>query len=355
MVRTIPKELRLSLFILSILAILHYGKDVLIPMAIAAVLAMLFVNLSNRLEKKGIPRWASALISILLFLSFIVGLAFLLRWQIQSFAEQFSSLKQNLQQLLASLQEWVEKQMGINQAEQKAIAEKQMSQNSEGSMIQEATLGLLGMVVDAILVLVYTYLLLFYRTRLKTFVLKIVPIEQRERSLDIIDSGSQVAAGYMIGLIKMIVILWIMYGIGFSILGVENALFFAILCGLLELIPFVGNLTGTAIAILGVTAQGGDTNMILGVVGIYMFVQFTQTYFLEPLIVGDEVNLNPLATIFGLVAAEALWGIAGLLLAIPLMGITKIICDRIPQLQPYGYLLGNEKKRKLSFWKRRNR
>lgn len=353
MIRSIPRELRLSLFVLLAIAILHFGKEVLIPIAIASLLSMLFVGLSNRMEIKGVPRWASALLSLLIFLCVMTGLGFLLHWQIQGFAEQFSSLKENIQQALANLQGWIEKQVGINRAEQDEIVKKQMNESNQGEMVQQATVGLFSLMVDSVLVLVYTYLLLFYRDRLKNFILKLAPDGERERTQDIIHSGSQVAGGYIIGLIKMIAILWIMYGIGFTVVGVENALFFAILCGLLELIPFVGNFLGTMIAIMGVAAQGGDTNMILGVIGVYVLIQFIQTYFLETLVVGDEVNLNPLFTILCLVVAEALWGIAGMLLAIPMTGIIKIICDRIPQLQPYGYLLGNEKKGKRSFWKQK--
>jgi predicted PurR-regulated permease PerM len=64
----------------------------------------------------------------------------------------------------------------------------------------------------------------------------------------------------------------------------------------------------------------------------------------NPLVVGAEVNINPLFTIIGLVAGEAIWGIPGMILAIPLIGVTKIICDHIAMLKPYGYLLGQEKK-----------
>src|SRR5690606_22831295 len=189
-----------------------------------------------------------------------------------------------------------------------------------------------------------TYLLLFYRSRLKNFLLKLTAPKDQEKAMEIVDSVSQVAANYMTGLAKMIVVLWILYGVGFTAIGVENALFFAVICGLLELIPFIGNLTGTAITVLGVTAKGGETNMILGVIMIYGVVQFGQTYLLEPLIVGSEVHINPLFTIFSLVAAEAVWGIPGMILAIPLTGMIKIICDRIPRLQPYGYLIGSDKK-----------
>ena len=76
-----------------------------------------------------------------------------------------------------------------------------------------------------------------------------------------------------------------------------------------------------------------------------MLVQFLQTYILEPLVVGDQVSINPLFTIIVLVLGELLWGVAGMVLAIPLLGIVKIICDNVPALQPYGFLIGSEKKK----------
>jgi predicted PurR-regulated permease PerM len=136
-----------------------------------------------------------------------------------------------------------------------------------------------------------------------------------------------------------------MYGIGFTIVGVKNALFFAILCGLLEIIPFIGNLTGTAFTLGMALIQGGSSNMIIGILVVYATVQFVQTYLVEPLIVGAQVSLNAMATIISLVAGELLWGIPGLILAIPLMGIVKIICDHVPGLQPFALLIGDDEKK----------
>jgi predicted PurR-regulated permease PerM len=144
----------------------------------------------------------------------------------------------------------------------------------------------------------------------------------------------------------MIVGLWIMYSIGFSIVGVKFPVFFAIVCGLLEIVPFVGNLTGNLLTVLMVVLQGGGTGMIVGVLITYATVQFLQTYILEPLVVGAEVNINPLFTIIVLVAGELVWGIPGMVLAIPLLGIVKIICDHIEPLKPYGFLIGQQKKKK---------
>jgi predicted PurR-regulated permease PerM len=92
--------------------------------------------------------------------------------------------------------------------------------------------------------------------------------------------------------------------------------------------------------------QGGDFNLILGILITYCLVQFMQTYILEPLVVAQEVNINPIFTIIGIVAGETLWGVPGMILAIPLIGILKIVFDHFEPLKPYGFLLGTEKNKK---------
>ena len=156
----------------------------------------------------------------------------------------------------------------------------------------------------------------------------------------VVDSAANVSQQYLLGLTKMIVCLWIMYGIGFSIVGIKNALFFAVLCGLLDIVPYVGNITGTLITVIFSAAQGASVQMLGYLVLVYLLVQFIQTWFFEPLIVGSQVKINPLATIIALVVGELIWGIPGIILAIPLIAVFKIVCDHIESLKPYGFLIG---------------
>jgi len=127
--------------------------------------------------------------------------------------------------------------------------------------------------------------------------------------------------------------------------------FFAILCGLLEIVPFVGNLIGNIITVIMTLVQGGSTNTVIGIVVTYGVVQFIQSYLLEPLVLGREVNINPLVTIVGLIAGEMIWGIGGMVISIPLMGIIKIICDHVDSLQPLGEFMGQDNKEDAS-WKK---
>ena len=259
-----------------------------------------------------------------------------------------SGIEQNLTKKLDEFRQFVKETFAISTQKQKELVQEQQASSSGGasSFVTKLLAGLGGFLTNTILVLVYMFLFLYFRTHLKNFILQLLPKESSAKTGKVIQNSRKVAQKYLTGLAMMIGCLWVMYGIGFSIIGVKGAIFFAILCGLLEIVPFVGNLTGNAITVLMVIAQGGSMQMVLGVLITYAVVQFIQTYLLEPLVVGSEVNINPLFTIIGLVLGELIWGIPGMVLAIPLLGIAKIICDNVEGLKPYGYLLGTGKKQK---------
>lgn len=342
----------LLLFTLSVV-MLYFGKSFLVPLVLAAVLAMLLTKICRKLETLNIQRGVAAFVSILLFLAVLAVIMALLGWQLSSFTDNLSELKQRVLEFVEKFRDWLHENMGINRKQQENIATSQGDSSvGAGDMLMSFATGTLSIAVDMVLVTVYIFLLLLYRGRIKNFILMLVNTAYREKATLILQKSSAVAQQYLEGLSKMIVMLWIMYGIGFSALGVENALFFAVLCGILEIVPFVGNLLGTSFTILAVAAQGGDSRIIIGVIAVYMLVQFIQTYILEPLVVGSQVRINPLFTIIALVAGELLWGIAGMVLAIPLVGVIRIVFDHIPHLKPYAYLIGSDQKKGKSLLER---
>jgi predicted PurR-regulated permease PerM len=305
---------------------------------------MLFVPLSRWLERKNIGRALASILCVLVLLLSIACIVALLSWQASDISNDLSQISERLTKIAEEIRQFIARNVGVSAEKQKEWMDKQSSSGSAGSMGMAGTIlsSVMGVMVNAILVLVYLFLLICMRSHLKKFILMLVPSGETKETEQIIKDGGKVAQRYISGLSMMIVMLWIMYGIGFSISGVENALFFAVLCGLLEIIPFIGNLTGTALTVLMVISQGGDDLMIISVLGTYIVVQFIQTYILEPLVVGSEVNINPLFTILVIVLMEIVWGIAGMILAIPMLGIIKIICDHVKPLKPYGFLMGQE-------------
>jgi len=342
--------------ILSILVLLTiivvFGKPFFVPLAFAGLLSMLLLPVAKWLQSKGVHQALSILFSMLVLVAFLALLIFLVSWELSNIAEDAAKLEQQGRQVYQQARQFIAREFGISpERQQQMIEAQQASSGNAGDLLTGLINGIGPFLANLLLVFVYIFLFMYFRGRIKGFIVRLVPLEQRDNALAVMHQAQKVAQQYLTGLSLMIVSLWVMYSIGFSITGVRNAFFFAIICGLLEIVPFVGNLTGTALTLATSLIQGGDIRLVIGVLVTYGLVQFIQSYLLEPLVVGAEVRINPLATIVGLVAGELLWGIPGMILAIPLMGIIRIICDHVPVLQPYAYLMGQNKMKRPAWRK----
>ncbi len=317
---------------------LHFAGNFLIPLTIGIVLATLFLPFYKWMEERKVPKILAAFICLLIILLTIAGVAALIGWQVIELTNDFDLIKQKSIQLFDSIQEFILNNIGISVAKQNRLLIDQ--QQFVSGFIQMLASSLSSIFFKFILILVYVLFLLYFHSHIKQFLLKLSPPSHRSEMAKLVSRVTKVSQQYLQGLFKMIVFLWIMYGIGFSILGIKNAIFFAILCGLLEIIPFIGNITGVSITILVATVHGASFPLILGIMGTYALVQMIQGWVLEPLVVGSKVRINPLFTIIALVIGEMIWGIPGIFLAIPLMAMFKIVCDHIDSLKPYGFLIG---------------
>lgn len=322
---------------------LYYSKSFLIPLLIGGLLATLFLPLCNGLEKRKISKGLAVFLCLLLLLSIIGGIVALLSWKISEVLEDIALIKQKIIETVDYIQIYIFNHLGITIEEQFKILKSEKP--SLSGIIQLIVGSLTNFLTSFILVLIYFLFLLYYRAHIKNFILKLVAPNQREELEKVIYSASNISQQYLVGLSKMIVCLWIMYGTAFSLIGVKNAIFFAILCGLLEIIPFIGNITGTTLTVLVTALHGGSYPLLGGIIVTYGTIQFIQGFILEPIIVGPQVKINSLFTIIALVLGELLWGIPGIIMAIPITAIFKIVCDHIEPLKPYGYLIGATGKR----------
>lgn len=339
-INLLNKSIKVLLFVILLLIALYFGGTFLVPITFAVFFSFLLLPVSNWLEKKGLNKAFAIFLSVLLLVLAFVLIGWLLSWQLGEMAQDKEAMKQNFNHKSQQVAMYLNEKFGISLAKQQQFLKQQTS--NIGGAITTAVSSIGSILTKTIIVLVYTFLFIYYRGHFRKFLMQMMERDNQQKAMEVVDSAGVVTQRYINGLFGMIFCLWIMYGIGFSIIGVKNAVFFAILCGLLELVPYVGNLTGNAITILGVIIQNGSNAMILGVLIVYSIVQFIQSYLLAPLIVGKVVRINPIATIAGLVGGELLWGVAGMVLVIPMLGIAKIIFDHVEPLKPFGFLLGEE-------------
>lgn len=350
----LAKSVKILALVLLAGACLHFLKPFLAPIIFGALLSMLLLPAALKMERWGANKAVAvvaAIVGLLVIVSVVIAV---LAWQVSDLVKNAGNLEQQVTEKVEIASRSIAKALGISPQKQNQILEtqKQVSGSKVAAFVTGAITSAGSGLTTVIIVLVYVFLFMYFRSHLKNFVLLLVNPAQQQKAKKIIEDARLVAQKYISGLALMIASLWVMYSIGFSIIGVKNAIFFAILCGLLEIVPFVGNLAGNIITISASLAQGGGVNMVIGILVTYGLVQFIQSYILEPLVVGRVVNLHPMFTIIGIVAGEFIWGIPGMILAIPLLGITKIICDHVEPLKPFGFLLGDERKsRKRTFGK----
>lgn len=334
--------------------ILYLAKPVLEPLAIAAILALVFMPLCSWLERKGARTILAALVCGFILAVLMAGIGSLLAWHIKNIGNDLSEIKENFARLTDGWGHFLSKELGIGSPKQKNIQPGPISAGDIGRTASIAIEMFVGLLIDLLLILVYMIMLLCLRPRIKEFILRVAPADQQSRTRTIMLRCVTVVQQYLIGMSFVIGCLWVMYSIGFSVIGIKNAIFFAILCGVLEIIPFVGNLTGSALTSLMALTQGGGTGMVFEVLLTYAFIQFLQFYIISPLIMKTQLSIHPLFTILILIAGELLWGIPGMILAIPILGIFKIICDNVENLVPLGDLIGGQKihRRPTWTWKR---
>lgn len=318
--------------------LLYIARLVFMPLALAGMLALVFMRLCNWLERRGIPRVVAALICGLLFTGIVAGIVLLVNWYIHRFASD-DALQQRIGDVIRQARGFLRDQWGVNVRGTKSMWSLVGSMDA-GKMTTTVVGSIVAVVMHLILIVVYMIMLLTLRGHVKEFFIRLVKPGNEPKVRTILTRSVKVAQDYIFGMMIVILYLCILYSAAFLVIGVRYAVFFAVLCGLLEIIPFVGSLTGTTLTCIMALSQGGGMHMVVWVLVSYATIQASQFYIFAPLVMREQVNLSPLFTILVLIAGDLLWGIPGMIVAIPCLAILKIVCDEVEFLQSFGFLLG---------------
>lgn len=348
----LAKVVYTNLAIVLTITVLYFGKPLFMPLAIAGVLALLFMPFCRWLERQGVGMVTASIVCGTLFTLLLIGVIMFISYYFNQMTADLSNVMNTIYDYNHHIRTYLHERFGVKGLVKDSALPIPLPPDADGLRKMGASLmGLaLSVIINLVLIIIYMIMLLCIRGQIKLFILKLVRPNYRDETRDVISRSAHVVQRYLQGLFFVIFCLWIMYTIGFSLVGIRHALFFAILCGLLEVVPFVGNITGSTLTSIMALSQGGGMGMVLGVLGTYALIQFIQFYIITPLVMREQVNVHPLFTIVILIAGELVWGIPGMILAIPALGIAKIVCDHVEALHPFGFLIGNHRKRKKRAW-----
>lgn len=323
-----------SVYILFILG------DVLVPLAFSVLFAMLLNPLYTRLERF-MPKIAAILLTLLTATLVIAGLFYFLSTQISVFLDSLPQLKQKMATILQDLPHWAKEKFGINI--QKQVNALQSSLNGGGGDMLASTVGpVLAFISVVLLIPTYIFLLLFYKPLILDFLFQIFSEKYSLRVAEILSETKSAVQSFMQGLLLETVIVSALNSIALVIIGVPSAIVIGVIGGILNLIPYIGGLVAIALPILMVTISRDGFGGQLAVIISYLVIQFIDNNILMPRVVSSKVQVNALISIVGVFLGGMLWGVAGMFLSIPWIGVLKIIFDRIDELKPWGSLLGTE-------------
>jgi len=310
-------------------------KDIIVPLIFAALFSVIMLPLVKRVERKT-GRIFSILIVLIISLLFLTLLMWFIISQMASLAASLPDLEYRFSELIISLSESVSKNLQFTSAEQTQLLKdviKNLSFYGGDLLVSTSYL-----VYFFIQVPVYIFLFLLYRDRFKEFLLALTPGSDLKWK----DKIQHVVRGYISGLGLVVFIAGVLNSIGLLFLGIPHAIFFGFFSGMLTMIPYVGITIGATFPALLALLTKDSMWYAVGVIGVHSFVQFLEGNFITPKITGSRISINALAAIIALLIGGKIWGIAGMILAVPGVGILKILLSYSPTLNSLVILLGDE-------------
>lgn len=344
--RDIPNYIKYFV-ILSSLVLTGYviilAGSVVSPLLAAFIVSLLLKPLSDRMERVKIPRSLSSFLSILIVFVVIMGLFMFFSGQIANIASEVNTIEVRFNKTIDEIRGWIESTFNISPTEQINYIKDnlgKMLQNSSaiaGSTIS-ATAGFFS---SFFLFLLALFFFLYYRSFLVSFLYRIISSKNHKTLASTLKKVEGVVRNYILGLFLVIGIIAVLNTIGLLSLGIEHAIFFGALSAILTVIPYVGVMIGGLLPVVFALITKDSLWYPVGVILIFWLVQFLEGNFITPNIIGNQVSVNPFAAILGLFVGGMMMGAIGMIFAIPVLAIVKVVCDSMDATEPIGYLIGS--------------
>lgn len=348
----INNEIRLPLYakvillligLIAALALLYIARGIFVPFVLSVIIAIMLNPVVNFLIRLKINRVIAIVIT--LFLTFLIIAAFgtLILSQAIRFSESLPELIDKFIGIINNTIIWLSGHLEIDPAKfHDWLAEtKSKFINTSSSGVGQTIVSIGSMIILLVLIPVYIFMIIFYQPLLLEFFRKLFGKKNREEVNQVISQIKTLIQNYLIGLLIETLIIAALYSIGLLILGIEYAIILGIIGALLNLIPYIGSWIAASLPMMIAIVTKTSPWFALLVLALYVFIQFIDNNYIVPKIVASKVKINALISIIAVITFGALWGIPGMLIAIPLTAIMKLIFDHIEPLKPWGFLLGD--------------
>ncbi len=328
-------------FVLTIL-LLEQGSGIFIPLVFALLISILLYPLNRFLEQKWrMGRGMAAMLSLVLFVTILTTFIYFLSIQLASFADNFPVMKTRFQAIFNDLHHWLSFKMHINRATQNDYINKSAASILENAAhsVSNVFLSISSILLLAVFVFIFTFFMLFHRRLLMNFAIRLFSDEHKSKVTEVIFETKTMINSYVAGLLLEMVIMSVANSALLLIMGVEYAVLLGVMAAVLNIIPYIGIYSATAFITLVTFANSGLNLALEAGVGM-LVLHIIDSNVLMPRIVGARVKMNPFVTVLAVIVGEYVWGIPGMFLFIPIVGMIKLICERVEGLEAWAILIG---------------
>lgn len=345
--KTYPHDLYLRVMQYTVFGflILHFGQELFVPLSFAALISFVLYPVCTWLERKGLGRMTAILICLIVLLILTLGIVALLVTQFLNFLLEWPSLQEKFSTTLKQLSQFIIDSYGISSEQQSKWLTKLSNQSAGGifAFLRSAISASAFTLVLAILIPVYAVLMLYYRHLWLQVIFQLFPRERKEKIRDVLLLTSKSYYNFIKGMAIVYLVVGILNSTGLLLLGVPHAILFGFIASILTFIPYIGIIVGSLLPLTLAWITYDSHWYALGVIGVFVFVQYLEAYIIFPWAVSNRMNVNTLIVLLAIILGGIIWGIAGMILFIPFVAIAKLLADHNPKLKVISMVLGQEK------------
>ncbi|MCX6234072.1 MAG: AI-2E family transporter [Bacteroidetes bacterium] len=337
------KAIFLFIGLFALLTVLYIARGIIVPLIFALIIAILLHPVVNFFVRLRINRVVAIVITLILTFLVIAAFGGFLFAQARRFSESWPMLVDKFTGMLNQAIAWASGYFDIDPQEINEWITKTKGEiiNTSSAAIGKTLINVGNGLVILFLVPVYVFMILFYQPLLLEFIRRVFGKSNQSHVSEIVTQTKTVIQRYLVGLVIEAVMVGTLNSVALLILGIDYAILLGIIGAMLNVIPYIGGLVAVALPMMIALATKSTAWYALYVLISYYFIQLIDNNYIVPKIVASKVKINALFSIIVVLAGNALWGIPGMFLSLPLLAIIKLIFDHIEPLKPWGFLLGD--------------
>jgi len=340
-----------------VLLLLQHMQPVLIPLVLAGLLFYALDPAVDWLQKAHVPRALGAALMLFIVVAVVGVLVFSLQGQALTVIDELPAgarkmaaalrkapgdapgAMEKVQQAAEALQE-AQPPTPVPSGVTKVQVEEKGFQAS--TFVWTTSVGLASAANRLIMVLFLTYFMLLSDQLFKRKLVEIVDtLTHKKTTVSVLDDIAAQIQRFLVIQIFTSAGVAVVTAVALWMMGLRQAALWGLLAGILNTIPYYGALLVTAGLSIVAYLQFGTLGMMASVAGVALLITTLEGSLLTPTLMSRASSMNQVAVFAGLLFWSWIWGIWGMLLAVPMMMVLKVICDRVEPLQPVGHLLGD--------------